>query len=84
MLISLAFWEDKMEAFNEFCSTYYMNILFGAVLQGFICGSISSKIAKLKGYYELKYTLFGFFFSFIGVIIAVKLPKQNFKLNNKM
>jgi hypothetical protein len=73
-----------MEAFKEFWSTYYMNILFGAVLQGFICGSLSSKIAKLKGYYELKYTLYGFFFSFIGVIIAAKLPRKNFKLNIKM
>ncbi|WP_019228279.1 hypothetical protein [Sedimentibacter sp. B4] len=41
-----------MEVFKEFWSTYYMNILFGAVLQGLICWSISSMIAKLKGYYE--------------------------------
>lgn len=72
-----------METFMEFWSTYYMNILFGAVLQGFICGSISSKIAKLKGYYEIKYTLFGFFFSFIGVIMAARLPKKNFTTNKK-
>ncbi|MEL7605376.1 MAG: hypothetical protein AAGU39_04965 [Sedimentibacter saalensis] len=67
-----------MEVFKEFWSTYYMNILFGAVLQGLICGSISSKIAKLKGYYEFKYTLFGFFFSFIGVIMAANLPKKSY------
>lgn len=68
-----------MEVIKEFWSAYYMNILFGAVLQAFLCGSISSKIAKLKGYFEMKYTLYGFFFSIIGIIIAARLPKQNFR-----
>lgn len=67
-----------MEVFRQFWSTYGMSILLFAAMQGFIFASISSKIAKLKGYYEFKYTLFGFFFSFIGVIIASNLPKKNF------
>lgn len=47
-----------------------------AIIQGLICGKVSSFIAKNKGYNESIYYWLGFCFCYIGIIVAAVLPDK--------
>lgn len=44
---------------------------------GIVCCVISVKQAEQKGYSKLAFGLLGFFFGFIGLIIALVVPNKN-------
>ena len=65
-------------------SSFYVGLLAGAIIQGFICGCFCSMLATEKGYQELpepipKWFGAGFLFGIFALIAAAGLPDRKYQ-----